>query len=121
MVSKRKKNWKNFANRVQNQFDRFDQAQIRYSRGIYDPIITATKDNNGNLKVQMDKEIDDLDIYYTFDETNPDNFYPKYSVPLVVPKDAATLKVITYRDGKVVGRQINLPVEELKKRAQNKD
>lgn len=118
---KEKKNWADFAYRAQNQFDRFDEAQTKYSRSMYDPIITATKDNNGNLKVELGKEIDDLDIYYSFDETNPDNFYPKYSAPLIVPKDAAHLKVITYRNGKVAGKQINMPVDELKKRAQGKN
>ena len=88
---------------------------------MYDPIITATKDKNGNLKVELGTEIEDLDIYYSFDETNPDNFYPKYSAPLIVPKDAAHLKVITYRNGKVAGKQINMPVDELKKRAQGKN
>ncbi len=118
---KEKKNWADFANRAQNQFDRFDEAQTKYSRSMYDPIISATKDKNGNLKVELGKEIDDLDIYYSFDETNPDNFYPKYSAPLTVPKDAATLKVVTYRNGKVAGKQINMPVEELRKRAEGKD
>jgi hexosaminidase len=102
---------------VEKQFDRMDIAEIKYARSMYDPIITATKDDNGNIKVQLGKEIEDLDIYYSFDETIPDNFYPKYTSQLNVPKDAATLKVITYRKGKLAGRQINIPVEELKKRA----
>ena len=75
---------------------------------------------SGDLKVELGKEIDDLDIHYSFDETHPDNFYPKYKTPLTVPKDALSLKVITYRNGKPVGKQIKIPVAELEKRANKK-
>ncbi|WP_431212690.1 hypothetical protein ACQ86N_44630 [Puia sp. P3] len=34
-----------------------------------------------------------------------------------MPKDASWLKIITYRDGKPIGRQINLTVPELRRRA----
>jgi hexosaminidase len=112
-----KKNWPDFVNRVEKQFERFDVSETKYARSMYDPIITASKDDNGNILVQLNKEIDDMDIYYSFDETNPDKFYPKYSAQLIIPKDAATLKIITYRKGKVAGKQINMTVEELKKRA----
>jgi hexosaminidase len=34
-----------------------------------------------------------------------------------VPKEAVMLKVVTYRGDQVIGRQIDMPVSELKKRA----
>ena len=112
-----KKDWPDFVSRVEKQFDRMDIAEVKYSRSMYDPIITATKDDNGNMFVVLGKEMDNVDIFYSFDETNPDNFYPKYTSPVPVPKDAATLKVITYRNGIPIGKQINIPVTELRKRA----
>ena len=115
-----KKNWPDFVERVERAFERMDISEIKYARCIYDPIITSYKDGEGRIHVQLGKEIDDLDIYYSFDETNPDRFYPKYKDPLLVPGDAATLKIITYRNGKQVGKQINMPVDELKKRAGSK-
>jgi hexosaminidase len=57
-----------------------------------------------------------LDIYYSFDNSNPDNFYPKYTSALSIPKEAAWLKVITYRDGRPIGRQINVPIADLQRR-----
>ncbi|MEJ7671564.1 MAG: FN3 associated domain-containing protein [Chitinophagaceae bacterium] len=45
-----------------------------------------------------------MDIYYTFDNSFPDNFYPKYTTALVPPKDAVMLKVITYKGKKPVGQ-----------------
>lgn len=82
---------------------------------MFDPIFKTTAEGTG-IKLQMDTEIEGLDIYYSFDGSIPDNFYPKYSNPLIIPKDALEVKVVTYRDGKQVGKQIRLPVVELEKR-----
>ncbi|MFL5787715.1 MAG: beta-N-acetylhexosaminidase, partial [Flavisolibacter sp.] len=112
-----KKDWNSFVSRVEHQFERMDVAKIKYARSMYDPIFKATLDDKGQLNVSLDKEIPDLHIYYSFDETNPDEFYPEYQKTLVVPPDALHLKVITYRNGKPAGRQINMPIEELVKRA----
>ena len=98
-----------------------DVQQMKYSKAMYDPIVTSTIEGNDVLKVQMENEIPGLDIHYSFDETHPDEFYPRYTKELTVPKDAATLKIVTYRNGKFIGRQLNLPVEELKKRAKKKN
>ena len=49
-----------------------------------------------------------LTIYYTFDGTNPDNFYPKYTgVPLDIPKGASQIRAIAYRHDRLVSKQIN--------------
>ncbi len=117
---KEKKNWPDFVKRVEHQFDRMDVAKIKYSRSMYDPSFNASLDKNGQLQVELQTQVPDLVIYYSFDETNPDEFYPKYERPLIIPKDALHLKVITYRDGKPIGKQINMPVEELIKRTKTK-
>jgi len=114
---KEKKNWNDFTDRVELQFERMDMAQIRYARSIYDPIITV-KDVKGSPEVTMKAEIEGLDIYYSIDESIPDNFFPKYTSPILIPADAAHLKVITYKKGKQVGQLINIPIADLKRRAQ---
>lgn len=111
------KNWNQFVSRVEKQMERLDISEIKYSRSLYDPIFTAKKDEKGNLQIGLSTEVDGLDIHYSFDETEPDKYYPKYSTPLSVPKDATHLKVITYRDGKQMGKLINMPVAELNSRA----
>jgi hexosaminidase len=116
---KEKKNWPGFVKRVEHQFERMDIAKIKYSRSMYDPSFTLSIDGNGQLNVELQTEIP-LDIYYSFDETNPDEFYPAYEKPLIVPKDALHLKVITYRNGQPIGRQINMPIDELQKRIKTK-
>ncbi len=58
-----------------------------------------------------------LTIYYTFDGTNPDNFYPKYTgVPLDIPKGASQIRVIAYRHDRTVSKQINYSLNDLKEK-----
>jgi N-acetyl-beta-hexosaminidase len=113
---KEKKNWDDFFSRVEQQFPRLDAAGIKYAPSVYDPIFTATMLPDSSIKVELKTEPKNLDIYYTFDNSFPDRFYPKYTEPLIVPKDAAMLRVITYEGTKPVGRMLTMPVEELKRR-----
>jgi hexosaminidase len=114
---KEKKNWDNFVSKVEKHFDRFDAAQVKYARAMYDPIFNVTKAADGSPIIKLSTEVKGLDIHYTFDNTFPDNFYPKYSEPLTIPKEAVMLRVITYRDGRPVGRMNTITTEELRRRA----
>ena len=114
---KEKRDWNNFAARVEQHFERLDIAQVKYSPAIYDPIFEVSKKDTATVIVKMSTEIDGLSIHYSFDNSFPDQYYPKYTDALTVPKDAAAMKVITYRDNKPVGRMIVLPIAELRKRA----
>ncbi|MEP7145218.1 MAG: family 20 glycosylhydrolase [Ferruginibacter sp.] len=113
---KEKKNWNNFVQKVEQQFERYDIREIKYSPSMYDPIFTA-KNVKGQLQIELATEIGGLDIYYSFDNSFPDRFYPKYSATLTPPKDAVMLKVITYRGNQPVGRMIAMPLDEMNKRA----
>jgi hexosaminidase len=117
---KEKRDWKSFVPRVEVQFERFDVAEKKYAPSVYDPIIKATKNTNNEIVVELSTEIEGLDIYYSFDNSFPDKFYPKYTEPLIVPKDASNLRLITYRNGKPLGRMVTVAVAELKKRAERK-
>lgn len=114
---KEKKNWNGFARKVENNFGRMDLEHVKYSRCMFDPVFTAKKDANDSLQIELSTEVQGLDIHYSFDNSHPDNYYPVYSKPLSVPKEAVMLKVVTYRGDQVIGRQIDMPVSELKKRA----
>jgi hexosaminidase len=114
---KQKKNWNHFFSKVEKHFDRLDQAEVKYAPSVYDPIFTVTKTNDNKPKVELSTEVEGLDIYYSFDNSFPDRFYPKYKEALIPPKDAVMLKVVTYKGKEQVGRFNLMPVEELKKRA----
>jgi hexosaminidase len=114
---KAKKDWNSFFNRVEKHFDRFDVAEVKYSRAAYDPIFKVSKTADEQLKVELSTEVEGLDIYYSFDNSFPDRFYPKYTSALTPPKESAMLKVITYKGKNPVGRMITMSMEELQKRA----
>jgi hexosaminidase len=117
---KEKKNWNDFIRRVEKHFERYDEAEIKYATSMYEPIFNITKDGKGEPKIEMSTEVEGLDIYYSWDNSFPDRFYPKYTDALSVPKDAANLRVVTYRGKEQVGRLLTMPVAEIKKRADRK-
>ena len=117
---KEKKNWKDFFSRAEKHFERFDIAEKKYSRAVYDPEFSVSRTQDKELKIELKTEVPGLDIYYSFDNSFPDRFYPKYTGPLVPPKEAVTLKLITYKGKQPVGRMIAIPVSELQKRADRK-
>ncbi|HET6721115.1 MAG TPA: beta-N-acetylhexosaminidase [Chitinophagaceae bacterium] len=118
---KNKKNWNNFYKKVESHFPRFDAAQKKYAPSMYDPEFKFTKNDKNEITVEMKAEVPDLSVHYSFDNSFPDNFYPQYSKPVIVPKDAATMKVVTYRGDKQMGRLVVFPSAEMKKRAGVKD
>lgn len=114
---KQSRNWNNFVGRVESHFARFDLADRKYAPSIYDPAVKVSKDPKGSLLLDFETEIDGLSVHYSFDNSFPDNHYPAYSgTSILVPVDAAPLKLITYRAGKQVGRMMTVSIEDLKKR-----
>jgi hexosaminidase len=111
------KNWPDFVNRAESHFRRAEVAGVNYSKSMFDPIITVQKVMDSTIQVSLATEIDGLAIHYSFDEFIPDSYYPVYKQPLLFPEGASSLKLVTYRNGKQVGKPINLPLTELKKRA----
>lgn len=114
---KNKKDWDEFFARTERHFERYDAAEKKYAPSVYDPVFTVSRGADSTVRIGLSTEVKGLDIYYSFDNSFPDRFYPKYTAPLVPPKDAAQLKVVTYRGKEQVGRMNVMPAEEWKKRA----
>ncbi len=112
-----KKNWNNFFNRVEQHFKRLDVAETKYAPSVYDPIFSVSRSADKQLMIELSTEVPGLDIYYSFDNSFPGRFYPKYTEKLSPPKDATTLKVITYKGKQPVGRMLSMPVDELSRRS----
>jgi hexosaminidase len=114
---KEKKNWNSFTQKLENYFPRMDEAKLNYALSMYDAIVRTEKDDKGKLKVELSTETEGLDIYYTFDGTNPDDFSAKYQGKMIAPPNSATtLKVITYQNNKPKGKQITLTMKDLQDR-----
>ena len=111
------RNWKGFVTRVEDQFNRFDVADKKYAPSMYEADIKVKKDAAGKLLLDFPTEIDDIRVHYSFDNSFPDNHYPSYNgTSIIVPTDATTLKIQSYRNNKPVGRIISVGIEELRKR-----
>lgn len=118
---KAKKNWDSFVQKVEKHFERLDEAGIKYAPSVYDPIVNVSETAKGQIKVELSTERKGLDMYYTFDNSFPDRFYPKYSEALIAPKDAVMLRVITYKGDKPIGRMMTLQIKDLQQRAGKKN
>ena len=112
-----KKNWNSFTKKVEAQFEKLDVADVVYARSMYDPIVTTQLNTKGEYIVKMEGEVEGLDIYYTIDDQMPDKYSDKYTAPFVLPEDVLSVRIISYRDGKPIGKYLNIPIASLKSRA----
>jgi hexosaminidase len=64
---KEKKNWPDFVARVENHFERWDIAKIKYSRSMYNPVFKASLNEKNQLIVELETEVPGLVVYYSFD------------------------------------------------------
>lgn len=107
------KDWNNFVERVEYHFDRADKAEINFAKSMYNAIISPYQENDKVL-IDISTEIQGLDIYYTFDNTNPDKYTAKYTTPLAIPEGATWLKIVTYRDNNPIGKEITITTKKLR-------
>jgi hexosaminidase len=112
---KEKKDWDGFIARTENHFGRFDAANLKVSKAVFDAIVT-TKMDGEKLICEMSNDMAGVDIFYTIDDSFPDKFSPKYTSTIEIPKGEITLKVITLRNGQPLGRMLSIPRAELEKR-----
>ncbi|SMC85925.1 beta-N-acetylhexosaminidase [Pedobacter nyackensis] len=112
-----KRSWSNFIDRVESHLPVLDKDTVNYSRYFYDAIVSGVRGADKTLLINLSTEIEGLKIYYSFDDTDPDPYYPVYAgIPLSIPKGAQNIRVITYRNGVQVGRLMKIPVTELERR-----
>jgi len=112
----KQKDWPNFVTRVEEHFRRMDAAHINYAPSMYDAIITVKKNAQGKIMIDLASEVPGLDIFYTVDNTIPNQYASRYSAAFEYPAGADNLRVITYRKGEAVSRLITLKTEDLEKR-----
>ncbi len=84
---------------------------------MYNAIITPYYTEKSDVRIELVPELSDLTIYYTFENIDPDSYTPQYKAPLTIPKDATWLRVVTYRDGKPIGKVITLKTADLIKQS----
>lgn len=118
---KRPRNYDEFVERVETHFKRLDEAGVKHASSIYDPYISTTKEKNDttfkSLRIALNTQVKGLEVYYTFDTTLPDSHSLHYDgTPLSVPDGAGEIKAVTYRDGKPIGKMLDLKLKDLYKK-----
>ena len=111
------KNWNDFINRTEKHFERFDAAEKKYAPSMYEPIFNFARNSNGEILVKLTPETEGVTFHYSFDYSYPDKYYPiANNSDVVVPKDADLMRIICVKNGKQVGRFIDVPVSGMLKR-----
>ncbi|MCF6348089.1 MAG: family 20 glycosylhydrolase [Flavobacteriaceae bacterium] len=113
------KNWKNFIQRTQVHFDRFDASNINICKAVLDPIVHVYKEND-ILMCELKNSIPNSEIYYSIDNTYPVQFGVKYSIPFQIPEGDIKLRTQTFVDGKSIGRELIIDRTILVKRVGKK-
>jgi hexosaminidase len=104
---KRNMHYDQFTTRLEAHLPKLKDRNINYSKKIYDPKVIVSKNMYRFARVQITTELNGLDVYYTFDGTDPDEYSPKYNGGfLEAPLGATDIKVVTFRNGKQMGKII---------------
>ena len=126
---KENQEWGGFVERTLEHFERLDEVGVNYAVSAFEPQVRLeayglgleaeakvkerVNSNEGRYQVVMEFEVEGLSVYYTFDDSFPDEEYPVYVGPVEVPSGAVCIRVVTYLEGKQVGKQQRYEIEDL--------
>ena len=113
---KERKDWKDFLRRTEGHFQRLDDSGISVSKAIYDPVVKVYK-QDGKLMCTLESPLEDVEIYYTVDNTYPVAFGNKYAGPFEIPEGDLRLQTRSFRAGEPIGRILRIHRTDLVKRA----
>ena len=108
-------NWSDFVSRVDEHIVRAEKADVLVSKSLYDVSMGVSKQNNGRL-ISLECEHPRAEIFYTIDNTLPDNHAIRYTKPFVLPEGNIILQATTYIEGKPAGRVLKADDAEITKR-----
>jgi len=109
------KDWNDFVRRTEDHFLRFDVGGVNICKAVYDPQIELFKEGD-KLMCKLSNPIPDLEIYYSIDNTYPVKYSQRYVGPFEIPEGYLSLRTQCYREGKAIGRALNIPRITLSKR-----
>ena len=113
--SKDTKDWTGFVTRVESHFDRFDDQQINVAKTIYEPEIKVYKDGR-KLMCALKNPFEDIEMFYTIDNTYPVATGIKYEAPFELPPGVYSLRVQSFRNGEAIERLLRVSRKDLEAR-----
>ena len=109
------KNWETFSAKVAHHFEIFDKQEIDICKAVFDPIVKIYKKENKTMCL-LRCENPNTEIYYTLNNTFPSKKTLKYNEPFEIPNTKISLKAQSFKNGKAIGRLINLSKTEIDER-----
>ena len=109
------KNWKNFLTRTAVHIKRFEEQDLNIAKTIYEPKIRVYKEGK-KLMCELKNDFEDIDMYYTVNNTYPVKFGTKYSAPFEIPEGDLSLRVQSFRNGKPIERLLRIDRKDLEER-----
>ena len=95
------KDWNDFTNRLETQFLRLDAQNVRYAVSAFSPWIHH-KAKGRSIEISLYSEVDELDIFYTTDGSEPTTASIKYNAPFVI-YNTSSIKARAFKKGKTTG------------------
>ncbi|WP_162428769.1 glycoside hydrolase family 20 protein [Pontibacter pudoricolor] len=96
------KNWQNFAQRMQQQYKRYEALGINYSTSTYQVKQQATIDTlQHSATITFTSDAAGTQVFYTLDGSAPTTASQLYTRPFTVNK-SATIKAASFMDGKLM-------------------
>lgn len=102
------KDWEAFQKALDNYLAHLDAKGIVYAKSMFN-IQHKVTPLNGKLNIKLECERTDVEIRYTVDGTEPAAESPLFKDSLLTDK-AMTLKCATFKDGKQMGKTLELPL-----------
>ncbi|UBM58049.1 family 20 glycosylhydrolase [Marinilongibacter aquaticus] len=112
---KEAKDWNSFINRTESAFSRFKASETNISTAVYEPIVSLKKEGD-KLMCTLENHVQNVEMFYTIDNTYPVNFGTRYSGPFEIPEGKFNLRTQSFRNGRAIGRELIIPREDLEKR-----
>ncbi len=98
---KNSKDWGDFSKRMETQYRRFDKMGINYATSAFQVSAKPELDpENKLIKISLNTEAWDPDIYYTTDGSEPNANSKKYKEPFNLTQ-SGTVKAVVIKDGKL--------------------
>lgn len=106
--TKESRDWPDFTRRMTQQYERYDKLGINYALSAFQVGVEAEVDSINRaliltLSTDTQADLPGVEIRYTLDGTEPTRRSPVYTEPISI-QSSSTLKAVTFKDGKPLGK-----------------
>ena len=109
------KDYSTFISKTEAHFKRFDEGNLNIAKTIYEPKVKVSM-NGKKMICTLETPFEDIEMFYTIDNTYPVTFGSKYEEAFEIPNGELSLRVQSFRDGKPIGRLLQVTRKSLEER-----